>query len=116
MRPSSYRHLRLQGAQSFVLLAHFRGKPWWLHFVLQPQQLCVVVRQPSSAASRKFDVLRDSEVLVLELAGLQQTADLGHALALLILRLLSSLLAILLEELGVVARKLLELDEEIAED
>lgn len=56
-----------------------------------------------------------SQFVVVDFARLEQTADLHGALAFLVLGLLSRLFTVLGEQIGVVACKFLELDEEIAE-
>jgi len=67
-----------------------------------------IIRRPHRP---QLDV--QSQLIIIHLARLQQTPDLHRALALLISCFLSRLLAVLGEQVRVVARELLELDQEI---
>jgi len=61
------------------------------------------------------DFTVQSQLVVVNLTGLEQTANLHGTLALLVLDHLCGFLAILNEQVGVVSSKLFELDEEVSE-
>jgi hypothetical protein len=69
-----------------------------------------------TGAFAQFNISIKSKLIVLNLARLEQAADLHGTRTLLVLCVLGGLLAVLNEELGVVAGKLLERDQEVTED
>lgn len=76
------------------------------------ESICILLRYPQAVladdASTELNLLVKSKLVVLELARLEQTADLHGALTLLVFGLLRRLLAVLGVELRVLAAKLLQ--------
>ena len=69
-----------------------------------------------AGAFAQLDISIKSKLVIVKLAGLEQTTDLHGTRAFLVLGILSGLFAVFSEELSVVAGKFLERDEEVAED
>jgi len=69
-----------------------------------------------TGAFAQFNISIKSKLVVLNLARLEQAADLHGTRTLLVLGVLGGLLAVLDEELSVVAGELFERDQEVTED